>query len=88
MVHVRILRLRVYRNNCKAFQTGLVIYPDTPAPIKDSVYINISCVNNAVVVGSDEVSCLSDGTWGPEIPVCQCNLGYEDRETECIGKLQ
>ena len=83
-----ISRLRVYRNNCKGRQTGLVIFPDAPAPVDDSVNINIACVNNAAVVGSPQVSCFSDGTWGPENPVCQCNLGYEDMGTECIGMFQ
>ena len=83
-----ISRLRVYRNNCKGRQTGLVIYPDAPAPVDDSVNINIACVNNAHVVGSPQVSCFSDGTWGSEDPICQCNLGYEDMETECIGMFQ
>ena len=59
-----ISRLRVYRNNCKGLQTGLVIYPDAPAPVDDSVNINIACVDNATVVGSDQVSCHNDGTWG------------------------
>ena len=83
-----ISRLRVYRNNCKGLQTGLVIYPDAPAPVDDSVNINIACVDNATVVGSDQVSCHNNGTWGAEDPECQCNLGYESStiETECTGR--
>ena len=23
----------------------------------------------------------------PQTPVCQCRLGYEARETECVGRL-
>ena len=79
-------RLRVYRNNYKYREVGLVIYPDTPAPVSGSVTIDISCVENAVVSGSARVTCRSDGTWGPENHVCQCRLGYEERETECVGK--
>ena len=66
----------------------LYIYPDAPAPVDDSVNINIACVDNAHVVGSPQVSCFSDGTWGSEGPMCQCNLGYEDMGTECIGMFQ
>ena len=81
-----ISRLRVYRNNCQGFQTGLVVYPDAPAPVSGSVNINVACVDNAVFSGSDQVTCASDGTWGPENPECQCSPGYEDRGTECFGK--
>ena len=82
-----ISRIKVYRNNCKSVQRGLVLYPDAPAPVSDSVNINIQCVDNAVVSGSVRVTCGSDGRWGPQNPVCQCRLGYEDRRTECVGRL-
>ena len=84
---VGITRMRVYHNNCKSFQRGLVLYPDAPAPVSDSVNIDIQCVDNAVASGSARVTCCSDGRWGPQNPVCQCRLGYEDRGTECVGRL-
>ena len=84
---VGISRVRVYRYNCQLFQDGLVLYPDTPAPVNGSENVTISCVPNAVVSGSAQVTCHSNGTWGPENPVCQCQPGYEDRETECISKF-
>ncbi|CAI8048169.1 Ephrin type-A receptor 5 [Geodia barretti] len=74
---IALSRLRVYRNNCKSRQVGLVRYPDAPAPVSGSANIDISCVENAVVSGSSEVTCFSNGTWGPETPVCQCKCGYE-----------
>ena len=83
---VGISRLRVYRYNCKGNQRGLVLYPDAPGPVSGSANVNIECVDNAVVSGSARVTCGSDGRWGPENPVCQCRLGYEDRTTECVGK--
>ena len=79
-------RLRVYRNNCKSCQVGLVLYPDAPAPVSGSANIDISCVENAVVSGGSRVTCASDGTWGSETPVCQCRLGYENRQTKCSGR--
>ena len=82
-----ISRVQVYRDNCQSQQNGLVLYPDAPAPVTDSVNINIQCVDNAVVSGSARVTCGSDGRWGPQNPVCQCRLGYEDRRTECVGRL-
>ncbi|CAI8051432.1 Ephrin type-A receptor 5 [Geodia barretti] len=81
---IALSRLRIYRENCKSFQTGLVLYPDAPAPVSGSANIDISCVENAVVSGSSRVTCGSDGTWGSQNPVCQCRLGYENRQTECI----
>ena len=79
--------MRVYRNNCQSFQTGLVLYPDAPAPVSGSENIVISCVPNARVIGSAQVTCNSDGTWGSERPVCECRLGYENRVTDCFSKL-
>ena len=83
---VGISRVRVYRNNCQSFQRGLVLYPDAPTPVNGSENITISCVPNAIISGSAQVTCHSNGTWGHENPVCECHLGYEDRETECFSK--
>jgi hypothetical protein len=82
---IALSRLKIYRNSCKSRKVGLVLYPDAPAPVSGSANIDISCVENAVVSGSSEVTCRSNGTWGPETPVCQCRLGYEKRQTECIA---
>ena len=84
---VSVANLHVYRHNCQSQQNGLVLYPDAPAPVSDSVNINIQCMENADISGSAQVTCGSDGRWGPQNPVCQCRLGYEDRGTECVGRL-
>jgi hypothetical protein len=80
---IALSRLRVYRNNCKSRQVGLVLYPDAPAPVTDSEKFNndVSCVENAVVSGS-RVLCRSNGTWGSQNPVCQCKCGYEPNREE------
>ena len=85
---IALSRLRVYRNNCKSRQVGLVRYPDAPAPVNGSENITIGCVKNAVVSGTPIVTCRSNGTWGSQNPVCQCECGYEpNREaTRCNGK--
>ena len=83
-----ILRMRVYRNNCKSRQVGLVLYPDAPAPVTGSENIDIGCVENAVVSGSSRVTCSSDGTWGSQSPVCQCRPGYVTDTTACNGMSQ
>ena len=84
---IALSRLRVYHYNCQSFQTGLVEYPDSPAPVSGSANIDISCVENAEVSGSSRVTCGSDGTWGSQNPVCQCRLGHENRQMLCIGKF-
>ena len=75
---VDIPRILVYRLNCAAFQDGLILYPDGPAPISGSAPVAVSCVNSAAVSSSSpNASCSSDGEWGPEAPTCGCSPGYE-----------
>ena len=84
---VGISRVRVFRNNCQTFQRGLVLYPDAPAPVNGSENITISCVPNAVVSGSAQVTCHSNGTWGLENSVCECQPGYIRVGSECFSKF-
>ena len=82
-------RLRVYRNNCKSRKVGLVQYPSAPPPTQPA-NISTTCVANADHVGSKNVTCTSDGTWGPENPVCQCRPGYVENsagDIQCRGKV-
>ena len=74
---IALSRLRVYRNNCKSFQTGLVTYPDAPAPVTDKVSVKFLCVSNGEAMGKDTVECRSDGTWVTGSPKCGCRPGYE-----------
>ena len=91
---ITLSRMRVYRGNCRAHQIGLVKYPSAPAPVSGSARADISCVENADVVGSSSVMCQSDGTWSSQNnPVCQCRPGYVNRlkegsnsDRECFGK--
>ena len=76
----------MYRHNCKSMQIGLVLYPETPAPVSGSSNIDITCVPNADIFGSPQVTCDSDGEWGPQNPRCECRGGYEDTRRECRGK--
>ena len=87
-------RMRVYRGNCKAQQIGLILYPSAPAPVSGSARTDISCVENAEVVGSSSVMCQSNGTWSSQNnPVCQCRPGYanslisgSNSDRGCFGK--
>ena len=82
---VVISRLRVYHYICPSRQEGLVLYPETPAPVSGSVNVQFTCVDNAESE-SDTVTCNHDGTWSTEVPVCECNVGYENMGTNCSGK--
>ena len=85
---VAISRLRVHRYICPSRQEGLVLYPETPAPVSGSVNVQFTCVDNAYIPGSesDTVTCNQNGTWSTKVPVCECNVGYENSGTNCVGK--
>ena len=85
---VGISRLRVYRYICPSRQVGLILYPETPAPVSGSVNVQFTCVDNAYIPKSesDTVTCYHNGTWSTEVPVCECNVGYENTGTNCDGK--
>ena len=71
----------MYRNRCPSYQDRLVLYPDAPAPVSDSVPVVISCVDNAEPIGSSTVMCGSDGTWSRATATCGCSPGYSVKET-------
>ena len=85
---VGISRLRVYHYICQSRQVGLVLYPEALAPISGSVNISFSCVDNAHIPEDEDqtTKCNNNGEWDIDTPVCECNLGFEDRGTECFRK--
>ena len=77
---VGVSRILVQRFNCAPFQTGLILYPDSPAPVRGSApaQVSVLCVSNGAVSNSPTVTCSSDGTWGGVgTPTCGCTPGYE-----------
>ena len=92
---IALSRLRVYRNNCKSRQIGMVKYSDAPPPSPsylDSPLVPVSCAPHSSIrsaTGSRTV-CFSNGTWGPEVPQCECDPGYEETTqpsvVTCTGK--
>ena len=85
---VGISRLRVYHYICPSRQVGLVLYPEIPAPESGSVNVQFTCVDNSYIPmsESDTITCYHNGTWSTEVPVCECNVGYENTGTNCSGK--
>ena len=82
---IALSRLRIYRNSCKSFQTGLVTYPDAPAPVSGSATVNLVCEENAERSSTTEATCQSDGTWASENLMCNCQPGYKAMADKCIG---
>ena len=85
---IALSRLRVYHNNCKSFQTGLVEYPDAPAPVSGSATVNLVCEENAEPSSTTEATCQSDGTWTSENLMCNCQPGYKAMADKCIGMYE
>ena len=85
---IEISRLRVYHYICPSQQKGLVLYPEIPTPVSGSVIVQFTCVDNASIPESesDTVTCNHDGTWSTEVPVCECDVGYENTGTNCGRK--
>ena len=82
---IALSRLRVYHNSCKSFQTGLVLYPDAPAPVSGSATVNLVCEENAEPSSTIEATCQSDGTWASKNLMCNCQPGYKAMADKCIG---
>ena len=78
---ITLSHLRVYRNNCKSRDIGLVKYPSAPAPVSGMAAVRFSCVANAEPIGADTVGCTSQGTWAEDIPQCGCLPGYQINTT-------
>ena len=56
---------------------GLVRYPTTLAPVRESIQVATQCADNAHKTSlSLNVLCNSDGSWSSAAPTCQCNEGY------------
>ena len=79
---VIIRRLVVYRKRCPTRQVGLVLYPETPAPLTH-VSVEANCVSNAAGTGLT-LMCNSEGVWSGT-PQCQCNPGYRTEGSSCTG---
>ena len=88
---IQIAQMLVYRYQCSQKQVGLVIFPETAAPITDRITISALCVPNASPVTDMDVTCDSRGHWDGS-GTCKCDPGYIfnrgnqscDREWICI----
>uniref|UniRef100_A0A1X7SZ33 Fibronectin type-III domain-containing protein n=1 Tax=Amphimedon queenslandica TaxID=400682 RepID=A0A1X7SZ33_AMPQE len=76
--NITITRLFVYRLIGPAMQSGLTLFPETPAPTTDCINITGLCVANAnTSTGSLPVLSLNiNGSWNYD-DVCMCIPGHE-----------
>ena len=74
---ITLSRMRVYRENCKARQIGLALYPSAPAPVSGTQAVKFSCVPNAGIIGTETVGCTIEGKWADDSAQCGCLPGYQ-----------
>ena len=72
---ITIVQLRVYRHECATKQEGLVIFPNTAAPIANTTTVATECMPNSFPVTDMSVTCDSSGYWDGSAE-CVCNPGY------------
>ena len=82
-------RVIIYYKVCLGRQSGLVVYPETALPPSNGPmeYFDASCVQNAHNITSLQI--IANGASGTcsSGAKCECNLGYFERNGECLGKL-
>ena len=81
---IKVSQFKVFRHQCKRNQRGLVVFPETAAPVDAPQHVTAMCVDNAYSVTDLSVQCLSTGVWSGSA-VCVCNAGYE-RKTNSDGE--
>ena len=72
---IQILRLRAFRHQCESKQEGLVIFPDTAAPVWGNVTVTTKCTPNSSPAADMLVTCDSSGWWYGSAE-CVCDPGY------------
>ena len=87
---IQVVQLRVYRHECAAKQEGLVIFPDSAAPIEGNMTVTTKCMPNSSPATNMTVLCDSSGFWTGSAE-CECDPGYimltdSDRNNYCERK--
>ena len=82
---VVITRLIIFYYVCPEQTVNLVHYPQTIAPISDTVIVTPSCVSNAEVAdvrSPPRLACTNEGRWYHFIGSCSCIPGYLNNQYE------
>ena len=72
---IQIAHLRVYRHECATKQEGLVLFPNTAAPIANTTTVTTECMPNSSPVTDMSARCDSLGYWDGSAE-CVCDPGY------------
>ena len=89
---IQVSQIKVYRHQCYSKQEGLVVFPDTAAPVENDMTITAGCMPHSTPVsaGNMAMTCDSDGNWRGR-GQCRCDAGYKREAGEnggesCVGK--
>ena len=96
---IQLARMQITRYQCRVKQEGLVIFPETAAPVDDQMTVTSLCMPNSTPVSSMNMVCDKEGNWGGQ-GICKCDAGYkrvpwnneedgedDDDDAMCKGQL-
>ncbi|CAI8036631.1 Ephrin type-A receptor 4-B [Geodia barretti] len=75
---IQVAQMQVYRYQCPRKQEGLVVFPDTAAPVDNDITIIAECMPNSSPVTPNDMAmtCDKDGNW-MGAGSCRCDPGYK-----------
>ena len=73
---VTVAQLKVSRYQCKTKQVGLVVFPETAAPVEHDLRVTASCKPHSSPITDLTVTCDSTGHWSGSA-TCVCDPGYK-----------
>lgn len=87
---IALVSVRVFYKKCPLAVRNLAQFPDTITGADTSSLVEIrgSCVDNSEEKEVPKMYCGADGEWLVPIGNCLCNPGYEERNSECQGKMK
>ena len=72
---IQVAQLEVYRHQCKQKQEGLVMFPETAAPVSGDMSVTAACMPNSSPATSMAMRCDGMGMWTGS-GECVCDPGY------------
>ena len=72
---IQVAKMQVYRYQCNSKQEGLVIFPETAAPMSSNMTVTAQCTPHSYPVTHMDVVCTDNGQWSGS-GQCRCNPGY------------
>ena len=72
---IQVAQMQVYRYQCPRKQEGLVVFPDTAAPVNGNMTITAQCMPDSYPVTDMDILCYDTGYWSGS-GRCRCYPGY------------